>query len=140
MWSGQRDSNPRPSAPKADALPDCAMPRVYPLRAREGGGNPNRSAGPCKLTRSEQRECRALRIGGLHNPAAARHLLGTVHDLAAVVADAPGRGADIFDVEIIQPEAPSLCRRTIEHPADRHAAYREKLIDAHRSHVEGVSL
>ena len=26
-WSGQRDSNPRPSAPKADALPDCAMPR-----------------------------------------------------------------------------------------------------------------
>ncbi len=27
VWSGQRDSNPRPSAPKADALPDCAMPR-----------------------------------------------------------------------------------------------------------------
>ena len=26
-WSGQTDSNPRPSAPKADALPDCAMPR-----------------------------------------------------------------------------------------------------------------
>ena len=31
-WSGQRDSNPRPSAPKADALPDCAMPRT---RGRE---------------------------------------------------------------------------------------------------------
>jgi hypothetical protein len=29
-WSGQRDSNPRPSAPKADALPDCAMPRLGP--------------------------------------------------------------------------------------------------------------
>ena len=29
-WSGQRDSNPRPSAPKADALPDCAMPRAGP--------------------------------------------------------------------------------------------------------------
>jgi hypothetical protein len=27
MWSGQQDSNLRPSAPKADALPDCAMPR-----------------------------------------------------------------------------------------------------------------
>jgi hypothetical protein len=26
-WSGQADSNRRPSAPKADALPDCAMPR-----------------------------------------------------------------------------------------------------------------
>ncbi len=27
-WSGRRDSNPRPSAPKADALPDCATPRL----------------------------------------------------------------------------------------------------------------
>ncbi len=26
-WSGQRDLNPRHSAPKADALPGCAMPR-----------------------------------------------------------------------------------------------------------------
>ena len=26
-WSGQTDSNRRPSAPKADALPGCAMPR-----------------------------------------------------------------------------------------------------------------
>ena len=28
-WSGRRDLNPRPSAPKADALPDCATPRVH---------------------------------------------------------------------------------------------------------------
>ena len=28
FWSGQQDSNLRPSAPKADALPDCAMPRA----------------------------------------------------------------------------------------------------------------
>ena len=27
LWSGRRDLNPRPSAPKADALPDCATPR-----------------------------------------------------------------------------------------------------------------
>ena len=26
-WSGRQDSNLRPSAPKADALPDCATPR-----------------------------------------------------------------------------------------------------------------
>src|ERR1700733_8110324 len=26
-WSGRRDSTPRPSAPKADALPGCATPR-----------------------------------------------------------------------------------------------------------------
>src|SRR5262245_26580851 len=27
-WSGQQDSNLRPPAPKAGALPDCAMPRL----------------------------------------------------------------------------------------------------------------
>ena len=27
-WSGQRDLNPRHPAPKAGALPDCAMPRI----------------------------------------------------------------------------------------------------------------
>ncbi len=27
VWSGRLDSNQRPSAPKADALPDCATPR-----------------------------------------------------------------------------------------------------------------
>src|SRR6478672_10717739 len=27
-WSGQQDLNLRPSAPKADALPDCTMPRT----------------------------------------------------------------------------------------------------------------
>ena len=31
-WSGQQDLNLRPSAPKADALPDCAMPRAGPPR------------------------------------------------------------------------------------------------------------
>lgn len=30
-WSGRRDLNPRPSAPQADALPDCATPRRLPL-------------------------------------------------------------------------------------------------------------
>src|SRR6185437_2826235 len=29
IWSGRRDSNPRPSAPKTEALPDCATPRQY---------------------------------------------------------------------------------------------------------------
>ena len=29
LWSGRRDSNPRPSAPKADALPGCATPRLH---------------------------------------------------------------------------------------------------------------
>ena len=34
-WSGRRDSNSRPIAPKATALPDCATPRFQRL------GNPN---------------------------------------------------------------------------------------------------
>ena len=35
-WSGRRDSNPRPSAPKADALPGCATPRHSSIVARIG--------------------------------------------------------------------------------------------------------
>ena len=27
-WSERQDLNPRPSAPKADALPGCAIPRL----------------------------------------------------------------------------------------------------------------
>ncbi len=29
VWSGRRDSNSRPPAPKAGALPGCATPRLY---------------------------------------------------------------------------------------------------------------
>ena len=35
-WSGQTDSNRRPSAPKADALPGCAMPRTLLRRHLSG--------------------------------------------------------------------------------------------------------
>ena len=38
-WSGQQDLNLRPSAPKADALPDCAIPRqnfACHMRAESG--------------------------------------------------------------------------------------------------------
>ena len=58
-WSGQRDLNPRPSAPKADALPDCAMPRARspspgrparpltrPSRGRESYGKAGRVVKP----------------------------------------------------------------------------------------------
>ena len=49
-WSGQRDSNPRPSAPKADALPDCAMPR-QPTRR----GGPARAANDTEGVRRRRR-------------------------------------------------------------------------------------
>ena len=49
-WSGQRDSNPRPSAPKADALPGCAMPRVSQrtaqLYATDPAGRAQDDTGP----------------------------------------------------------------------------------------------
>ncbi len=35
-WSGREDSNLRPSAPKADALPGCATPRHSSIVARIG--------------------------------------------------------------------------------------------------------
>ena len=38
-WSGRWDSNSRPSAPKADALPDCATPR-HEERILSPPGNP----------------------------------------------------------------------------------------------------
>src|SRR5262245_36449238 len=45
-WSGQQDSNLRPSAPKADALPDCAMPRLpmTPARCNPADGPGGRGA------------------------------------------------------------------------------------------------
>ena len=45
-WSGRRDSNPRPSAPKADALPDCATPRRLHLIVSRDGIHPNEAWNP----------------------------------------------------------------------------------------------
>jgi hypothetical protein len=45
-WSGRRDSNPRPSGPKPDALPDCATPRLFLVYRI------NRSAGITRCGRS----------------------------------------------------------------------------------------
>src|ERR1022692_1373275 len=65
MWSGQRDSNPRPSAPKADALPDCAMPRagprVYNLRAGivAGSNRTQHNAALCDENSWKNRSLRA---------------------------------------------------------------------------------
>ena len=48
-WSGRQDSNLRPSAPKADALPDCATPRCHQRtderHARQSPGLAARDAG-----------------------------------------------------------------------------------------------
>src|SRR5258708_25685830 len=43
-WWGQGGSNSRPSGPKADALPDCAMPRRGENHTEASGAPPDRRA------------------------------------------------------------------------------------------------
>ncbi len=45
-WSGRQDSNLRPSAPKADALPGCATPRSGQFWSAPGGVFPDGLVGP----------------------------------------------------------------------------------------------
>src|SRR5271168_1836595 len=65
-WSGQQDLNLRPSAPKADALPDCAIPRRKRLwipvspgsskpRKKAGGGSVTLFSDPLSVTLAEER-------------------------------------------------------------------------------------
>jgi hypothetical protein len=65
-WSGRLDSNQRPPAPKAGALPGCATPRhridLILLRFQ-------RSVGPCPKTVAEPLICPGIRvIRGFRNP------------------------------------------------------------------------
>ena len=61
-WSGRQDSNLRPSAPKADALPGCATPRRgRPLGGIDAGGNPLVRA---MFHRRQSGGCHARRRGG----------------------------------------------------------------------------
>src|SRR5450759_166863 len=145
---GRGIRTPDPLLPKQMRYQTAPCPVPTPFRDRVGAailtGRPGGASEVMPLSaldaRTEQRKCGALRIRGLHDPTAARHLLRTVHDLAAVIADTSGCGVDVFDVEIEKPEAPCPRRRTIEHSADWHAAYREQLIGAHDPHVHGIPL
>src|ERR1019366_6272089 len=51
-WSGRRDSNSRPSAPKADALPGCATPRLFSLYLERGFSSPR------QIVEETQTQCR----------------------------------------------------------------------------------
>src|SRR5438034_6645655 len=64
-WSGRRDSNPRPSAPKADALPDCATPRLSLVYRIE-------SASALKTCETcYESPCRTARASGFRRPTSA---------------------------------------------------------------------
>src|SRR3954453_17380298 len=45
VWSGWRDSNPRPLRPERSALPSCATARKGAERTRRAGGVPKAIAG-----------------------------------------------------------------------------------------------
>src|SRR6185436_20671084 len=59
-WSGQQDLNLRPSAPKADALPDCAMPRTDAPRAERHRDPPNGGAIIRKPQQERQFNCNRM--------------------------------------------------------------------------------
>ena len=50
-WSGWRDSNSRPTAPKAVALPGCATPRNLPVGTKLGAIGEARNNTPIKNNR-----------------------------------------------------------------------------------------
>ncbi len=112
---------------------------------RDGGSRPRPSPRPHGLTRRsaprrDQREACALRIDALDDPASARHLHRSVDDLPAVVADAPRRGVNGIDVEVVEPVRRGRVGHLRHHAADRHAAGGEDLIDAHRAHIHRIRL
>src|SRR4051812_30115531 len=70
------------------------------------------------LPRSLQRECRALRVRTLDNPASACCLKGSFKHLPAASGDALCGRVDVVGVEITEPERSRDGRRLGEHAAD----------------------
>ena len=83
MWSGREDSNLRPPAPKAGALPSCATPRpAHPKRSLHSGGiitlcllNPRLKRAPSE-PRLRQPSCPAW-VNGSTDDAARRSSRGS---------------------------------------------------------------
>ena len=70
-WSGQRDLNPRHPAPKAGALPDCAMPR-----------SPDRM-----IIRTTPVTINSRSPTGPGRPSSASRVMPGVHDLETLARD-----------------------------------------------------
>ena len=70
-WSGWRDSNPRPSGPKPDALPGCATPRIFRHLPSHNGRRRNiggRDPPVNPKIRKKRRVTHAERIDSIHLP------------------------------------------------------------------------
>jgi hypothetical protein len=110
-WSGQRDSNPRPSAPKADALPDCAMPRharlivARPLPTSPSTADPHGSAN--HTDRPPQRQFRNVSIWR-HVPA--NPAQSAIHP--QITGAFPGRSRIPGEIRpLTRPQSPALVAR-----------------------------
>jgi hypothetical protein len=86
-WSGRRDSNTRPSAPKADALPGCATPRAPETKDLRGRAqDPDRPGKEPVARRSRRR--RALRTSSATLSAQQVRARGTPAAVLAVLRPA----------------------------------------------------
>jgi hypothetical protein len=90
-WSGRRDSNSRPSAPKADALPGCATPRLlsfYRTRLHWPPSAPDFCLGlpPSHPSPQAWRECKPPRNNLLHPQQlpASSNTLSTTRDPSSI--------------------------------------------------------
>src|SRR5215831_6359262 len=104
----------------------------------------NRSSRGCAVTircfaspfQRHKREVRTLRIDALRDPRTTWYLHRPVQHLAFALGDAPERGIERSDVEIIPPRRNRDVWRLRHHPALVLAVDGEELIGAHRPHVD----
>src|SRR5436305_11751978 len=92
-------------------------------------------AQPVMASRYDQRKHRALRIGALENPAAARYFNRCVKNAAARSLHALHGLVDVSRVEIIKPERDRHRSRLVEHAADRLPRDGEQLIRTQRASI-----
>src|SRR5215831_9274202 len=87
----------------------------------------------------DEREHRALRVLGLHDPTAPWHFHWTVGNLAAANLQALDRRVEVAHIEVVKPEGDGHHRRLVEHAADRRPAGGKHLVSAHGAHIHRVA-
>ena len=83
-WSGRRDSDPGPPAPKAGALPGCATPRHLAgrrgLRQLTTEEKTRLTSGPLGDDRIQHPPCRVIDLDESHAHAEAHHAVPHLHE------------------------------------------------------------
>ncbi len=120
----------RKSATRGAAWLEIALPRPAPAAriGRDARRGALETSGRAFAARSDQREHGALRVDAADDPGAAHHIGRAFEDLAAGGPGALGRGVDVADAEVIEPERNRRCRGLGEHAADCLSCAGEQLI------------